>query len=345
MRSFEQFLQDYGVRNLCEAQVDNTVQNDDQPKLRRVEHIVLIGEKRYRSMRKQNIKLSYADPTKLEYTISHGKINVNDGEYKFSLTYTDSENTIVIVRSGYKNPVVSFLLKEIENFGITVLNNPEQVAVSNNKYLTALLLDKYNIPQPKYTMVTKSDISKDDHSKLDKKLKSIYKQANDESKYVCKILNGHGGKGVFVCTGSNILSVLQTLFAIDDKTNILVQEFLEIKDGDVRVNVLTLNGKQEILDVTMRSKDTEDFRTNLSLGNSTKEYELTPEQEDLVKLAAEASGLVWAGVDLLPLSNGKNVIIEINGAPGTPNEINNDNLEQANFEFFKKFINVMNSLC
>lgn len=353
MRSFSQFLQDYNLRNINEELIENILESvanidfseETKSNLKHVSHIVLIGEKRYRSMRKQNIKLSYADPTKLEYTIKNGKIKVDDGEYKFSLSEADKENTIVLVRSGYKNQTISYLLNEIENLGITVLNNPQRVAISNNKYLTAMLFDKCGISQPKYTIISKRDISKDDHSKLDEKLKTIYKDANDDSKYVCKILNGHGGKGVFICKGSNILSILQALFAINDETEVIVQECLKIKDGDVRVNVLTLNGKQAIMDVKMRTKDTTDFRTNLSLGNSVKEFELTKQQEELVLKAAKASGLIWAGVDLLPLENGKNVIIEINGAPGTPVEINTDDMEEANFEFFKKFIENINSLC
>ena len=99
------------------------------------------------------------------------------------------------------------------------------------------------------------------------------------------------------------------------------------------------------MDVKMRTKNTSDFRTNLSLGNSIKEYTLSKEQEEIVLAAAKASGLIWAGVDLLPLENGKNVIIEINGAPGTPTEINTDNMEESNYEFFKKFIEKINTLC
>lgn len=353
MKTFSQILENSkyvttldGLSNVLneskEIQIPDTFEKSN---LKKLTHVVLIGEMRYKSMRKQNIKLSYADPTKLEYTIKNGKIKVNDGEYKFELSESDKENTIVLIRSGYKNPIIAFLLKEIQNLGITILNNPDYVGISNNKFLTALLFEKYNIPQPKFCLVVNSDINKGEHDKLDKKLASIYKTQNDDTKFVCKILNGHGGKGVFVCSPNNILSILQTIFAINKDVSVLVQEYLNIQEGDVRANVLTLNGKQCIMDVKMRTKDTSDFRTNLSLGNSIKEYTLSKEQEKIVLAAAKASGLIWAGVDLLPLENNKNVIIEINGAPGTPTEINSDNMEESNYEFFKKFIEKINTLC
>lgn len=353
MKTFSQILKNSkyvttldGLSNVLneskEIQIPDTFEKSN---LKKLTHIVLIAETRYDSIRRQNIKLSYADPTKLEYTIKNGKIKVDDGEYKFELSESDKENTIVLIRSGFKNPIVVFLIKEIQNLGITILNNPDYVGISSNKFLTALLFEKYNIPQPKFCLVNSTDINKEEHDKLDKKLASIYKTQNTKTKFVCKILNGHGGKGVFICSPTNILSILQTIFAIAKDVSVLVQEYLDIQKGDVRAHILTLNGKQHILDVKMRTKGKSDFRTNLSLGNSVEEYTLSKEQEKIVLAAAKASGLIWSGVDLLPLENGKNVIIEINGAPGTPAEINADDLEESNYEFYKKFIEKINTLC
>ena len=369
MKTFEKILEAHYIKDLEELQkslqskpayksntnnAHKTIVNEsaemqipeefEETKLQHLDRIILIGEMRYKSLYEQDITLDYADPTKLQYEMSEGKIHVWDGEYEFYVTAKDAENTLVFIRSGYKNPIVSFLLEEIRALGITLLNNPESVNISNNKYLTCLLLSKYNIPQPKYCLVSKSDIHKGDHKELDKKLKTIYSKVEEDSKFVCKILGGHGGQGVFLCTGDNITSVLQTFFAIKDDVQILVQEYEKIKEGDVRAHVLTLNGKQELLNVSMRKKGTSDFRTNLSLGNTMEDYTLSDEQKDIVFTAAKASGLTWCGVDLLPLENGKNVILELNGAPGPPSEIKSDDLEKENEKFFKSFIDTVNKL-
>ena len=249
------------------------------------------------------------------------------------------------MRSGYTKEVVSALLDFIQELGILILNNPEAVKMSSDKYATACFLSKSNLPQPKYVLATSDDIDKEDHKKIDEKLKQLYGGLDDEYKYVCKILNGHGGKGVFSCRGKNIVSILQCLFKLKSNCPILIQDFQEIKDGDIRVHVLTLNGKQKILSSIMRKKG-KDFRTNLSLGCEMEDdYKMSPEQEKLALAAAKASGLEWCGVDMLPLQNGNTIIVELNGAPGPSSPINDPNIEEINYKFFEKLVEAINELC
>lgn len=326
---------------------------EDKAKTIHIGTVVLIGEMKYKSLRLVSKKLKYADPTKLEYKLFTDdknnvvKINIDDSEYKFSLNTDDTKDHIIIVRSGYKNPYIANLIKILIEMGFKVFNNPEFVNISNDKFLSAQLLDRNNIPQPKYVLIESTDIRKGDDSKLEKKLSKIYKTIDDNTKFVCKLLNGHGGSGVFLCSKANIMSVLQCFFAIDKECKILVQEFLKIKDGDIRVHVITINGKQVIMDSSMRKKSSSDFRTNISLGNSQiPDIELTPEQKELALKTAKASGLSWCGVDILPLENGSNVVIEYNGAPGPPSELTTDpeTLEKSNEEFFIKLLEIIDSL-
>lgn len=326
---------------------------EDKVKTNNISTVVLIGEMKYKSLRLVSKKLKYADPTKLEYKVYTDdnnnviKIHIDDSEYKFNLEIQDIKDHIVIIRSGYKNPYIANLAKIMIEMGFKVFNNPEFVNISNDKFLSAQLLDRYNIPQPKYVIISSSDIKKGDDSSLEKKLSKIYTKIDDNSKFVCKLLNGHGGSGVFCCTKSNIMSVLQCFFAIDEDCRILVQEFLKIKEGDIRVHVITIGNKQKILDSSMRKKNSSDFRTNISLGNEQiPDLELTKEQKDLALKTAKASGLLWCGVDILPLENGSNVVIEYNGAPGPPSELTTDSetLEKTNEEFFSKLLETIDSL-
>ena len=112
------------------------------------------------------------------------------------------------------------------------------------------------------------------------------------------------------------------------------------------MNVVTLNGKQEIFNVCMRQKKSKDFRTNLSLGNTIKEdIKLSKEQERIAKDAAKASGLIWAGVDLMPTISGENFVIEINGAAGPMSSIDDEEAIKTNYNFYKELIDCINSIC
>lgn len=329
----------------------NSSKVENYTRLKKVERIVLISELYLNSvkmLKKNKIKVEYADPNKLNFSYKDNTIHIYSGEKdlpNISLSKSDAKNTVILMRSGYTKEVVSALLDFIQELGILILNNPEAVKMSSDKYATACFLSKSNLPQPKYVLATSDDIDKEDHKKIDEKLKQLYGGLDDEYKYVCKILNGHGGKGVFSCRGKNIVSILQCLFKLKSNCPILIQDFQEIKDGDIRVHVLTLNGKQKILSSIMRKKG-KDFRTNLSLGCEMEDdYKMSPEQEKLALAAAKASGLEWCGVDMLPLQNGNTIIVELNGSPGPSSPINDPNIEEINYKFFEKLVEAINELC
>ena len=318
-------------------------------KLNSINRIILIGTQYSKSIQKFNeegIKTEHINPTTFSYEVKDKTIILHDEKNTSELTKEDCSSTIILMRSGYKDSNLCYALNEIKNIGILILNDVEPVKISNDKFNTAELLEKNNIPQPKYCLITSNDCTKEDHSKLEKKIKALYSKIEDDTKFVCKILNGHGGKGVFLCRMSNIVSICQCIFKLDDSVKLLVQEFKQIKDGDIRVNIISLNGKQEIFDVSMRQHKSKDFRTNLSLGNTlSNNVSLTEEQKSICLKTAAVSGLAWAGIDLFPSVDGKNYIIEINGAPGPMSDIDDDDAIEVNYQFFKKLFNTINSLC
>ena len=265
----------------------------------------------------------------VEYICSDKKIQFSDN--KNSMTITDQSNidTIVIVRLGAQDSEECMaLIEELQNWGFFVLNPIQSAKKASNKYTSAVLAQRYNIPQPNFTLLTINDIEKGMDS-LKKALKKIYKDygENDEidekREFVVKILNGHGGTGVFMVTGKTILSILQAIFAIDEKRELLLQRKEQGQDGDIRVHVLTMRTKQTILAAMKRKKLGKDFRSNVSLGATAEPIELTEEQKVLALKVAKISGMPWCAVDIMPLvkdSNpeiGDNVILEWNASPGT----------------------------
>lgn len=293
----------------------------------------------------KHIKLDYINTDDCNYEQKGNDIIIKSESKNIKINKSDCTDTAVIVRKGYKDDNIVILLNLLIDLGITVINNPQAVEISSNKYKTAKLFDEYNIPQPNYILITSDDIHKKDNKEFEAKLKTIYNKLDDDLIYICKILSGHGGVGVFKCRGKNILSILQCLYKLSDNTEILIQEYKEIIDGDIRVNVLTLNGKSKILNVTQRNKISNDFRTNLSLGATlNRNIELSKEQEDLVIKAAGISGLAWAGIDLLPYKKDQNSnkvytdIIEINAVPGTMSENNSDAKQSEYYQFWSDLI-------
>ena len=225
------------------------------------------------------------------------------------------------------------------------MNHPDAVNETSNKWVTYMMMSKAELPQPLSVLATSDDISKKDHSKLDKKLKQIYSHSKDDDRYVCKLLKGHGGHGVFFCRHKNILSILQCIFAVSPETKVLIQKKLDIKDGDLRVNVLTVNGKQDIVNIVRRTSSGEDFRTNLSLGGHSDAANIDSTQRKLAFAAAKASGLTWAGVDIIEDMNGDNYIIEVNGAPGTPFDVTDqEELLQKNIAFYADLVKKIDKL-
>lgn len=266
----------------------------------------------------------------VNYKATDKEIKIKDDHTKYTINEQSNIDTIVIVRLGAQDSEECMeCIKELQNWGLFVLNPIQSAKKASNKYQSAVLMERYDIPQPKFTLVSKHDI-KDGMDSLKKKLKAIYPdQDNDNSskyEYVVKILDGHGGTGVFMVNGKTILGILQAIFAIDEERELLVQRKEEADGGDIRVHVLTMRTEQKILAAMKRKKLGKDFRSNISLGATAEKIELTKEQEEIALKVAKISGMPWCAVDIMPLvkesnedfiDSDYNVVLEYNSSPGT----------------------------
>ena len=265
----------------------------------------------------------------VDYIANDKKIEIKDSKEKFTITDQSNVDTIVIARLGIQDSEECMeCVKELQDWGLFVLNPVQPSRRASNKYASAVLLQRYDIPQPKFCLLSQKDISKGEES-LQKKLKLIYKEVgenkeeDEKREYVVKILDGHGGTGVFMTNGKGILAILQAIFAIDPERELLLQKKEEADGGDIRVHVLTSRTKQTILACMKRKKLGGDFRSNVSLGAEAEKVEITPEQRDIALNVAKLSGIPWCAVDLMPLVKGSNpelgdnVVLEFNCSPGT----------------------------
>ena len=265
----------------------------------------------------------------VDYTANDKKIEIKDSKEKFTITDQSNIDTIVIVRLGAQDSEECMeCVKELQDWGLFVLNPIQASKRASNKYASAVLMQRYDIPQPKFCLLSSKDVAKGEES-LQKKLKLIYKEVgenkeeDEKREYVVKILDGHGGTGVFMTTGKTILGIVQAIFAIDPERELLLQKKEEADGGDIRVHVLTSRTKQTILAQMKRKKLGGDFRSNVSLGAQAEKVEITPEQRDIALNVAKISGMPWCAVDIMPLVKGSNpelgdnAVLEYNCSPGT----------------------------
>ena len=277
----------------------------------------------------KGVNLSAFVAEEIDYKATDKKIKFHDNVNKYTIDKQSNIDTIVITRLGAQDSDECIeLIKELQDWGLFVLNPIQAAQKASNKYTASVLMERYNVPQPKFTLLSANDIVKGEES-LQKKLKVIYKDvgedenADKKKEYVVKILDGHGGTGVFMVNGKTILSILQAIFAIDPERELLLQKKEEADGGDIRVHVLTMRTEQKILAAMKRVKLSGDFRSNVSLGASAEAVELTQEQKEIALNVAKISGMPWCAVDIMPLvkdSNpeiGDNVVLEYNSSPGT----------------------------
>ena len=255
-------------------------------------------------------------------------LSIKDGEEELTFDKENNTDTLVFSRLGVQGEDnCEHIVSMLQDRGFLVLNPVRYSALASNKYDTAMLLQKADIPQPRFCLMNK-DICYDE--KLYKEnMKMVYDEWSDDSdkneelKFVVKILDGHGGTGVFMCDGKKIYAILQTLFAVQPELQLIIQRKEEADGGDIRVHVLTLRNKQVILGAMKRVKLGGDFRSNVSLGAEAEPVKLTSEQEQIALKTAKISKLPWCAVDIMPLVKGSNkelgdnVVLEINASPGT----------------------------
>lgn len=257
------------------------------------------------------------------------KIIISDGDNKLVIEKESNIDTLVFSRLGVQGEdQCEHIVQLLQDRGFLVLNPVRYSALACDKYESAVLFQKGEIPQPRFALMTKEILY--DEKLYEEAMKGIYPKwdmhntdKNEDYDVVVKILDGHGGTGVALVGGKRLYAILQLIFAIDPEHRILLQKREEADGGDIRVHVLTLRNKQIILAAMKRIKIGGDFRSNVSLGAEAESVKLTPEQEQIALKTAALSKLPWCAVDIMPLVKGSNkevgdnVVLEINASPGT----------------------------
>lgn len=262
--------------------------------------------------------LFYAD----EAMIDPDCTELRDKDGTLSLDELDNTDTLIFARLSVQGEErCEHVVEVLQDRGFLVLNPVRQSALASNKYETATLLEKGGIPQPPFCHMEKDTLK---NEKLFKEaMKRLYKDwsddpdKNEDKDIVVKILDGHGGTGVAMIDGKRLIAWLQLVFAVDPERQLILQKKEEADGGDIRVHVVTHRDSQTIVAAMKRVKLGGDFRSNVSLGAEAEPVELTEKQKEIALRCARLSGLTWCAVDIMPLKDGRDVVLELNASPGT----------------------------
>jgi RimK family alpha-L-glutamate ligase len=180
--------------------------------------------------------------------------------------------------------------------GVRVVNPPQAIERTVDKYYTSGLLAQAGLPTPRTAVCEASAAA----------LEAFAALGGD---VVVKPLFGSMGQGlVRVQDEALAYRVFRALEL--ERAVYYVQEFIPHTGRDLRAFVL--GGRV----LAAMARVAEGWRTNLAQGARAEPAWLTPEQEALCLRAAEAVGAEYAGVDLLPSLSGEDYLLEVNGIPG-----------------------------
>ncbi len=185
----------------------------------------------------------------------------------------------------------------IEERGVPVINSPRAIERSVDKFYTTALLHGAGLPTPETIVCAGATDA----------LEAI----NAMGDAIVKPLFGSLGHGMVRVSDPDIaLRVVRTLEQL--RVVFYVQRVVNHGGRDIRAFVV--GGR--VLGAIERLAPDGEWRTNVSRGAAVRPFELPLEWRDFAVRAAAAVGADYAGVDLLPSSDGNVFVGEVNGIPG-----------------------------
>ncbi|MBL7105498.1 MAG: RimK family alpha-L-glutamate ligase [Bacteroidales bacterium] len=240
-------------------------------------------------------------------TSGHDRI-YKRGEEKSERIKSKSFDAVIPRISGAGFEHGCTIVKQLsENIGIFSTGYERGLKICSNKMLTAQVLSKAKIRNPKQILA---------HQPTD------YKELIDlvgGLPCVAKLQRGSMGIGVMLLetelAASTSLRSFQTLGA-----DVILQQYIESGNpkNDIRVIVIGPETKNVKIFAYKRYALDTDFRSNYSLSGLGEKVELTKEEKNMAVDAALAVGLGVSGVDIMrdALNDDKPYVIEVNGNPG-----------------------------
>jgi RimK family alpha-L-glutamate ligase len=185
----------------------------------------------------------------------------------------------------------------LEDRGVRVMNAPRAIERCVDKFYTSALLREAGLDTPETVVCERID--------------DAMAAVRDMGDVIVKPLFGSMGHGMVR------VSDLETAFRVFRALELAravfyVQRVIDHAGCDVRAFVV---GDRVVAAIERRARDA-GWRTNISLGGEARAIDLPPAWSAMALTAARAVGADYAGVDLLPETDGTVHVLEVNGIPG-----------------------------
>jgi RimK family alpha-L-glutamate ligase len=190
------------------------------------------------------------------------------------------------------------LLGGLSAIGIRVVNSPRALECAVDKYLTTQRLALAGLPVPSTVVCENAE------SAL-----AAFEQLGCD--VVVKPLFGAEGRGIIRVSDPEL--AMRAFRTIERLGAVLyLQQFIDGPGFDIRV--LVLDG--QLVGSMKRIPRAGDFRANISQQGTGTPHVPTSHELQLAYEAAEATGCLFAGVDIMYDRDGQPMVIEVNAVPG-----------------------------
>jgi RimK family alpha-L-glutamate ligase len=186
-------------------------------------------------------------------------------------------------------------LHRLEEDGVRVMNTAGAIERTVDKAWTSAILERAGLPTPETVVCENPD-----------EAFAAFRAMGD---VVVKPLFGSMGLGMSRVSDEDmawrVFRVVETVRGV-----FYLQRFVPHAGRDIRAFVVGGRALGAI------ERSAPGWRTNFSRGGSVRPFTLPAEWADLAIRAAAAVGAEYAGVDLLPSTDGGVYVLEVNGIPG-----------------------------
>lgn len=194
------------------------------------------------------------------------------------------------------------LAKMLEEAGFKVYNSSHAIEVCDNKTLTHFYLAKENIPMPDTIAAPMT------YANIGYTSTEFVKIVIEKLGLPLVIKESFGSFGQQVYLASTEKEVMEYVIKLAGKP-FLFQKYIKASSGrDVRLQVV---GKKVVAAMERRARQG-DFRANVTIGGTMREYVPKQEEASLALLSCQILQVDFAGVDLLYDDSGKPMVCEVN---------------------------------
>lgn len=209
----------------------------------------------------------------------------------------DRRNTPLAIDGGV-NWIPSACCDEIfmalKRMNIPYINTEQTVRFCRNKVLTSLLLQQNGIRQPDTSYFPKMG----GKNSVQVSLPSVYKKKKSAHGTDAERLHSHKELSSFLTTKPR-------------SKNLYFQKYLDNFGFDYRVFIVG----DEIVGTLKNTYADEEWRTPINHGGKAESVKTPPRLGALALRAAKAVDADFAGVDILPATNGSYHVLEVNSTP------------------------------